>query len=80
MAEVTLNLEKDEIPKLENVKENDPIKITAEGKASSVDGRVVVVDFTRFDVETRNEADRELEKLNKKEDQPTENTNEEDSF
>lgn len=65
MPSITLTFDIDDIPMLQDVKDGSPIKLRAEGKVDTKDGNSVVVDFSTFDMETENQADKELKNLNR---------------
>jgi len=60
---ITLTFSIDDLPVLENVKDGSPIKLKAEGRVDTKDGKAVVIDFSQFDMESENQADKELKTL-----------------
>ena len=82
MPSLTQTYEIDDLPILEKVKDGSPVKLVAVGKVSSKDGNSVVIDWSQFDLETENRADKELKTLThqNEKDEQNENIKSGDSF
>lgn len=65
-------------PELEGVEVGDPVSGTWQGTVESVDGDMVRITYSNLEVETKNPADKELEKISGQDEKKPSSFDEED--